>query len=519
MFGSRKKVPDYNEKELFAYLRRIEPKVINGKRVDGKVSGEFEGFHSTDELEQMVSDVCGGGEYSAKLHEAEDKSKYIGSHRFRVSGAVKQDGTVVEEKKSRKTEKQTEVEKEIADIKAKSALYEAKVEADKHKQDLFHKSDDDNELSPQISGLQTMINEQKEEMDRLRKEMLEREEKRHEDDKFKELRDSIESLKNNSGGSDTAAVQMEAIKSVINSGQEQMRVMLSAIDSNRKETTERMSEILKLMLTKSDSSGDAIAASQARMDSLMDKLLDAKTASSDQTLATMRDAWKAGLSMGQGKSPEDSGPTTAVDVAMVFTEKLSSVLGDYMKLKNNDSSSEAIKKEIGPAVQRVIQQLGPTMANPPVKTQAATPGGSGTDKASVRKTMDKVLAAFIQKARGNEITEEWITNQWMSLAIELLPAEIVARITNCMRTSNVNGLFSIIDEYGSPDLAGEVKRLLTEIISSGVAKAETSIKETKEQTHTPDPPPPDWQGKAEKPGTVKPKAKAKKKEPVVAKSE
>jgi hypothetical protein len=461
MWGKKdRNIPDWSDESLFAYITRVEPKKAGDKRIDGKVDGHFDGFHSRDELEEMVSEQAGGGEYRAKLHPSDDKSRYIGSYTFRISGPVKRDGKVVDdesEKKTKQPKKVEELKNQMEEIEAQAKVDEAKVLAEKRRRDARKQLEPDDDSTVVVDD-SSEVDTLREEFARFREETQQREEKTRENEKFERLERKIEQMASSGGGN-----IMDAIKSVVESGQSQMQNMLTAIDSNRKETNNRMAEIMQMILSKSDGSAGAIATMQARNDALLEKLFESKSTSSEHTLTIMKDAWETGIKMGRGKTDDETGPTTMADVAMTFTEKISGVLADYFEMRKGGGgvSQDALKREIAPVVRNIMRQLPATSQaaqNPHANARLDGNEIEEAENESVTKAMDQVLTAFIEDAQAGKTTD-----RWMALAIQVLPQEIVNRLMECMKSSDISHLYEILDKYGSPDLVAEAKKVMQQI--------------------------------------------------------
>ncbi|HEC61901.1 MAG TPA: hypothetical protein ENI27_06560 [bacterium] len=444
-------LPEVSDEPLCAYVKRLEPESIGKTKIAGKVQGEFVGFFTPDQLEEMVTDVAGGGTFSCRVVRDAKRDQYVGYHKFLVAGPVKVNGEIVEEQKHTKgsSSKAEKIQEEIEAEQAKMEMDGIKAERERRRSMLTEGASDLNEK-----------------IEMLEQQIQSRDEKERERERWEPLKEQLRDVKLElsqlrSGGNDGgAAAQVEAIKSMVQSGQEGMRVMVQAMENNRTASQDSMTKLMEMMFAKSDSSGD-----QERTDKLVEKLIDAKSESVGKIMEVMKDSFSTGMMMASGKLPNEGGPTTVTDVVKTFTDRVCDIVGEYMKMKQGGQvTEEAIRSEIGSVVQEAMKQLNPTV-NPAVNPAAKRLSEGQSQPPSVRKAMDKVLNTFLEDARRGQITDNWV-----SVAKSILPVDIVGELNRCVQKNDLKGLYALMSAHGSKNLVKEVVAHFTNLQASAMKK-------------------------------------------------
>lgn len=481
IFGKKKKkaseegIPDSSEFPLKAYVYRLLPEKVGKKQVAGRLSGDFDGFTSAQDLEDMVAKIHGGGTYRCKVVKSKETKTHIGYHNFVIPGAPMLNGTEISEDEPEKTSAKhagtdavQKIERDIQIEEAQAKLDEAKAQRARKQKSLGMLDDDDDDddaaqtvgmpgmedqrvvqMSLQMKALEKRLEDKDREMERDRHRTELAQLKADMDRKF----DSIVLQSKSTSGGDMMAAQMKAIESVVNAGQSQTAAMLA---SN--------SELIKVMMSRDPSSGI-----NDRVDRLVEKLIDTKSSIGKEQMETMKEAFQTGIMMAKGG---EASPTSLADVAREFSGRLLDVVGEFIRQKGA-MSKEVLAQEIQKATGSVIAQVKRQMVPMAQRPRVLPPGGmaaepepaqvpqarqSNLSSEELRNRVDKIMIAFLNDVQNN-------TEEWKEVARAQIPPEDLAT----MGEFTFDNVAQYAMRYGSPDV---VQRVIGKLQEAGVFTAE-----------------------------------------------
>jgi hypothetical protein len=481
-------IPQVSEVPLKAYVYRLLPEKVGKVQVAGRVPGDFDGWTMQQDLEDMVAKECGGGTYRCKVVVSKDTKHHIGYHKFTIPGAPLNEGRPIDEEprsdKAPKVDanKIDKIEAEIEETNAQARLDEARATRVAKQRDLgIIPKDDDGEEMPVTSFsapgfedpriTQLMANQKALEA-RLEAKDREMMLVQHESE-MRALRDEMnrkidmlsQNQKGDGGIGAIVTAQMDATKAMLAASQQSTQAMLQS-----------QSEMIKLVMSRDPNTGV-----NERVDKLVERLLDAKSAEGKATMDLVKEGWQTGLLMGRGG---EQAPTSMVDVARDFSGRVLDIVGEFMRQKGKMSES-AMKDAVHSVASRVVDGLrrGAAAQLPTVRAlPGAIPAGtampapvsapapaSGTplSRDELCARVDKVMVAFLHDI-GTQGVETW-----PAVAKAEIPPDELQRIGSLE--------FQPIAQYcmthGSPALVRKVIAQLVAVGAMPAAMAEATLKE------------------------------------------
>jgi hypothetical protein len=478
----RKELPEVIENPMKGYVYRTSPQKVGKVQVGGRMSGDYEGWSTVQELEDRVEQTCGGGTYDVKCFQTVNgQIEYAGNHTFTIPGKPMVDGNRVggksddddDEDKHKKASTVDRIQEQIEEEEAQARLDEARARRKSRLKEAGLMEDEDdpnpqfqmpapNQEDPRVAMLTEQLNQMRTEM-RIESERRDREAERErhnreidalktsQERQIEDLKRLISEKKDN--GSGAMAAQMEAIKAVITAGQEQTRAMMQ---SN--------SELVKVMLSK-----DTATPMNERIDRLMEKLIDNRASGGKEQMEIMREAFQTGIQMARGG---DAAPTTMADVAKEFGARLMDIVGEYSRSRGNMSEeviTNKIKQASESVAQNVIGRLAPALkaglpapqqpgAIPAASAAAQAPAASETEEIPVtpelRAAVDKVIEAFLKDLDSGDQSQTWVR-----VAKEVIPAEVLASIGPL----SYENLTEFAFRYGSPEVVSRAMIALAQL--------------------------------------------------------
>lgn len=426
-------IPEVSAFPLKAYVYRLQPEKIGKIQVAGRIQGDFDGWTSAQDLEDMVGKLCGAGTYRCKVVKSGETKTHIGYHSFTLTGTTLVDGSPVDEKVERSradANKVSKIEEEIEIEEAQARLDETKARrtAKQRQLGLLDDDGDDEETpAPQFGAtgfedprVATLLASQKLLEQRLEQKDRESLAQRHEAE-MKSMRDEmmrkIEMVtmqgKGDGGIGVMLSAQMEAIKAMMASNQQSTQAMMN---SN--------SEMIKLIMSRDPSTGI-----NERVDRLVEKLLDAKSSTGKEQLDIMKESFQTGILMAKGG---EQAPTSMADVAREFSGRVLDIVGEFAHQKGQ-MTKEALAQEIQKATASVVNglkaQLVPQAlmrrALPPGAIPAGdampTPSEPSVNRDELRARVDKIMVAFLDDIEHG-------TENWKSVSRAQIPASELQRI-------------------------------------------------------------------------------------------
>lgn len=480
-------IPDPAEFPMKAYVYRLQPERFGKLQLAGRISGDYDGFFTPQELEDLVTKLNGGGTYRCKVVKSGETKTHLGYHNFTAPGNPLIDGDEIDQEKEHKKREElnkvNKIEEEIETEEAAARLDEVKARRRAKQKQLGlidDPTDDDDDSSsaqfnvpgyesPEMAGLKAQLKalehklEEKDRQSLLEKHQME----------MKSLRDEmthrIEQLTNqqkNNGNNDNVGsmmgAQMEAIKSIISAGQANTQAMLS---SN--------AEMMKLIMSRDPSAGI-----NDRVDKLVEKLLDSKSSTGKEVMEAMKESFNTGIMMAKGG---EQTPTSMADVAREFSTGVLGIVGEFMKQKGSMSKevlAQEIQKAAGKAINDIKRRMVPQMGHhrphhqlgdggvPAGQAMPATQqneqgaqhppadAGKSLSVAELRARVDKVMEAFIEDMNNG-------TENWKGVAMQQIPQSELQRIGE-FNFENV-AQYTIV--HGSPEV---VERVLSKLKDMGL---------------------------------------------------
>lgn len=451
--ASDAKVPEQLDFPARAYVYRTAPEKVGRVQTAGRVPGDFDGFTTTHDLEDMVAKTCGGGTYRCKCNKSDDPKVHVGYHEFTIPGAPLMDGEPVAQPTGEETTGRgvPKIEKEIELEEAQTRLDEVKAKRKKRQEELGLAEgamlDDDGTIVPSpissdpvVIQLQAQLKHMEDMLVRKDREMDEERHRRELEGIESKFAQQIESLKSNSGGGVQAA-QMEAIKAVITAGQQQTQAVLQS-----------QSDLMKVMM-----SNDRSGGLSDRVDKLMDKLFDTKADASKNLLDMAKEGFNVGLMMAKGG---EQTPASLTDVAREVSDRVLDIVGEFVR-QRGEMGKDALAKHIQMATQKIVGQLSRQIAPgarlavrggvpaesamPSPGIAALPPGSPQLSDADLRQRVDAVLKAFLYDIEHKSET-------WKAVVAQQIPPEEIAKI-GALTFENISAYAAA---HGSPELLQQV---------------------------------------------------------------
>lgn len=456
--------PEAYEFPCRAYAYRLLPEKAGGRQIAGRLTGDFDGFYTLQDLEDLIAKVHGGGTYRCKVVKSDDTTHYLTYHTFKVPGSPIFEGSILalesepESKRREGDDPVAKIEKTIQVEEAETKLDEIRARRRAKAKALGMVEGDDDETpspfpvpgqfeDPRVTQLLAAQEDMRRRLEEKDRQMMA---ERHEAE-LRTLREEmtrkIESVsaRPDSGIGTMLSAQMEAIKAMMASSQQSTQAMLS---SN--------SEMIKLIMSRDPSTGI-----NDRVDRLVEKLLDSKSSTGKEVMEAMKESFQTGIMMARGG---EQAPTSMADVAREFSGRVLDIVGDFMRQKG-EMSKEALAQEIQKATSKVVdgvrRQLAPLATArhrlppggiPASEAMPAPAGQAGPPDDALRAQVDKVMEAFLRDIENG-------TETWQQVAQEAIPASEMAKIGEF----TFENIARFAMQHGSPELVRRVMIRLQEI--------------------------------------------------------
>lgn len=472
-------IPESSDFPLKAYVYRLQPERLGKIQLAGRIQGDYDGFTTPPELEDMVAKLNGGGTYRCKCVKSGETKTHIGYHNFTVPGAPLIDGEEIDQDKEVKRREEhnrvNKIEEEIEQEEAAARLDEvrARRRAKQKQLGLIDDEDDDDDVGSSVAQLQT-ANYESPDVVAMKAQLKALEQKLEEKDRqslmekhqmeMKALRDEMthrmeqiqlqSNSKKDGGTGEIIAAQMKAVEAMLQAGQQQTQAMLN---SN--------TELIKAMLGR-----DPTAGTNERIDKLIERLLNSNSSNGKEVMEVMKESFNTGIMMARGG---EQAPTSMADVAREFSTGVLGVVGKFMEQKGS-MSKEVLAQEIQKATRNVVNDIKRRMMPTPLSHQRGQLAGGGVPAGQampsnaqpaepaqgqgaltveeLRARVDKVMETFIDDMTNN-------TENWQEVALRLIPRSELERIGEF----NFNNVAQYAMTHGSPLVVQKVIAKFQEI--------------------------------------------------------